>query len=354
MPTAHSEMVASIQIPAGSAASPAAVRIAEPFRGQAPPKTILGFVLSSGGWHQAALLVLSTAVFLLIAAPLELQRRIVNASIVGGNYRLVFWLAAGYAAVALLEGLIKLVLNVYRSWISERAVCQLREWFYSLVADKSGAGNATEVEGVELSVILSETEPVGSIVGIALSEPILQGGLLISLFGYMLYLQPWLAMMSVLTFGTQVLFVPLMQRAINRIARARVQTLREVSVAIVADTTTANDASAQGARIRHVFGLNMRIFRIRYVMNFLMNQTNHLGIAFVLALGGWFAVNGKIEIGTVVAFISGLGKVNEPWGELVGWYRDLAVAQVKYRLIADALEAFAGRSGEASASSVRG
>ncbi|MGO7422826.1 ABC transporter ATP-binding protein, partial [Rhizobium ruizarguesonis] len=45
---------------------------------------------------------------------------------------------------------------------------------------------------------------------------------------------------------------------------------------------------------------------------------------------------GKTEIGTVVAFVSGLAKIVDPWGAIVDWYRDLRVTQVKFRLIRDA------------------
>jgi ABC-type bacteriocin/lantibiotic exporter with double-glycine peptidase domain len=44
-------------------------------------------------------------------------------------------------------------------------------------------------------------------------------------------------------------------------------------------------------------------------------------------------VTGKTQIGTVVAFISGLAKINDPWSELVDWYRNFKVTQVKYQLI---------------------
>src|SRR5262249_12659066 len=147
---------------------------------------------------------------------------------------------------------------------------------------------------------------------------------LVSVFGYMLYLQPWLALMSLLIFAVQVLFVPLMQAAINRTAQARIRTLRQVSIALVSENGDAQrEPVRQETRIKHVFDLNMRIYRIKYAMNFLMNMTNHLGVAFVFALGGWYAVQGQIEIGTVVAFVSGIAKVNEPWGDLVNWYRDM-------------------------------
>jgi ABC-type bacteriocin/lantibiotic exporter with double-glycine peptidase domain len=308
------------------------------------PRSIFGFIWRVSGWHQLALLALSTAVFILIALPLELQRRIVNASVHGGDYRLVFWLALAYAGVAAAEGLIKLGLNVYRSWIGERAVLRLRNWFYALAGGSPAGRRQAEAEGVEIAVILSEAEPVGTIVGVALSEPILQIGLLVSVFGYMLFLQPWLALMSLLIFAIQILFVPLMQAAINRTARARIWTLRQVSISIVGEPAeSGGEPLRQRDRIKRVFDLNMRIYRIKYAMNFLMNITNHLGVAFVLALGGWFAVQGQIEIGTVVAFVSGIAKVNEPWGDIVNWYRDMTVAQVKYRLIADAVALFEGR-----------
>jgi hypothetical protein len=55
-------------------------------------------------------------------------------------------------------------------------------------------------------------------------------------------------------------------------------------------------------------------------------------------VGGWYAATGRVEVGTVVAFIAGLAKVNDPWGDIVNWFRDATVNGVKYRLIAEAVE----------------
>ena len=79
------------------------------------------------GVHQVGLALLSVAVFLLSAVPLELQRRIVND--VDRQRRLsetIFWLAAAYAGVALAEQSLKLSLNVYRGWVAENTVRRLR------------------------------------------------------------------------------------------------------------------------------------------------------------------------------------------------------------------------------------
>ena len=51
-------------------------------------------------------------------------------------------------------------------------------------------------------------------------------------------------------------------------------------------------------------------------MNFLMNLLYTLGVIGILAVGGWLLLQGRTEVGTIVAFISGLGRMNGPWGEL--------------------------------------
>jgi ABC-type multidrug transport system fused ATPase/permease subunit len=175
-------------------------------------------------------------------------------------------------------------------------------------------------------------------VGISISEPLLQGGLLLSVFGYMVYLNSLMAVVAFAVFTPQLVFVPLMQRAINRRVGTRIGVLRQISAGIIGEPGGGADAgSPQDGRIQSVFALNMGILELKFSMNFLMNMMHHLGLAAILALGGYYVVTGRTEIGTVVAFVSGLAQVNDPWGDLVNWYRDLKVTQTKYDLIVRAL-----------------
>lgn len=66
---------------------------------------------------------------------------------------------------------------------------------------------------------------------------------------------------------------------------------------------------------------------------FLDEHHGSSGLCGVFALGGYLVIKGRTEIGTVVAFVSGLAKINDPWGAVVDWYQSLKVAQVKYGLI---------------------
>jgi ABC-type bacteriocin/lantibiotic exporter with double-glycine peptidase domain len=90
----------------------------------------------------------------------------------------------------------------------------------------------------------------------------------------------------------------------------------------------------------------MSIYKIKFTMNFMMNLMTQMGYAGIFALGGYFVVTGKTEIGTVVAFVSGLSKINDPWGDLVNWYRDLRVTQVKYGLIYNSSQVGTASAGE--------
>ena len=304
------------------------------------PRGLFGYVWHASGRHQIALCVLSAVVFLLSAVPLELQRRIVNDAIGRGATGAILGLALAYAGVALAEGLIKLSLNVYRGWVSERAVLHLRRDIGAYTGHAAAARDRARAEGVEISMMLSEAEPIGGFVGISLSEPLLQVGILLSVFGYLAWLEPWMAVLSLAVFSPQLVFVPLMQRAINVRAGERIRTLREVSGGIVGADAAAMER--QREHLHHVFRLNMGIFKLKFSMNFLMNFMHHLGVALALGVGGWLAVQGRLEVGTVVAFVSGLAKVNDPWGDVVNWFRELTVVQMRYRLVSEGMRFLAG------------
>ena len=286
---------------------------------------------------QVRLSLLAVALFLIELAPLELQRRIVNGAIEGRGFEFVALLCLAYVAVALVHGGLKLVMNVYRGSVSEAANRRLRMQINPPAAAATAKAAAAEDEGVKISIIVSEVESVGAFVGSSFSEPLLNAGILLSILGYMIYTQPWMALVAFLIFCPQLLFIPYLQEAINRRTRRRIETMRALSVDIVdeaADRAGVRTHQAFLRRIGNVYRLNMQIFRRKYGMNFLMNLLYHLGIIGILAMGGWLVLQGRTEVGTIVAFISGLNRMNDPWGDLVDFFRNLTNTGLKYRMIA--------------------
>jgi ABC-type bacteriocin/lantibiotic exporter with double-glycine peptidase domain len=299
---------------------------------------------------QVLLSLLAVALFLIELAPLELQRRIVNGAIEGRGFDFVGLLCLTYVAVALVHGGLKLVMNVYRGSVSEAANRRLRMQINPPATAATAKSAAAEDEGVKISIIVSEVESVGGFVGSSFSEPMLNAGILLSILGYMIYTQPWMALVAFLIFCPQLLFIPFLQEAINRRTRRRIETMRALSVDIVDEAAERAGTRTHQTflrRIGNVYRLNMQIFRRKYGMNFLMNLLYHLGIIGILAVGGWLVLQGKTEVGTIVAFISGLNRMNDPWGDLVDFFRNLTNTGLKYRMIAAELakQPGAGASG---------
>ncbi len=302
------------------------------------PETIFRYVLDTSAYHQLLLFLLTVAVFLIELVPLELQRRIINDLVKNRSYSYVITLCAIYAGVVMVHGSTKLALNIYRNWVGERTVRDLRRRIRDLIGLSSVAEIDPEAQGVEISMIVAEVEPVGAFVGSSVSEPLLQSGVMLSVLAYLIHLDVWMALIAVAIFVPQLIFVPLMQKAIIERTATRVQVLRGLSISIVEAPKRGGGERIEEGPIQRVFELDMGIFKLKFTMNFLMNFCNHLQRIAALLLGGWYVLTNQLEVGGVVAFISGVEKLNDPWGDLVNYFRDFSVAHVKYRLISTAVD----------------
>src|SRR6201997_1119234 len=90
------------------------------------PTNLFRYVFAISWRHQIALVGLTVIAFLLEIVPLEIQRRVVNNLVKERPFQLVVTLCAAYAGAVLVQGAIKLGLNVYRSWVGENATWDLR------------------------------------------------------------------------------------------------------------------------------------------------------------------------------------------------------------------------------------
>jgi ABC-type multidrug transport system fused ATPase/permease subunit len=309
------------------------------------PSSLFRYVFAVSWQHQIALVVLTVVTFLLEIVPLEIQRRVVNDLVKERPFRLVVTLCAAYAAAVMVQGATKLGMNVYRGWVGEDAIRDLRRHILACLRIARIVAPGPEVRGVGAAMIVAEVEPIGRFVGSSVSEPLLQAGILLSVLAYILHLDRWMAAAAFAIFTPQLVFVPLMQGAINRRAGARVWALRQLGISTVDArwASTERDRSDR-KRIDRILQLNMGIFKLKFSMNFLMNFCSHLQVVAALLIGGWMVHTDQLQVGGVVAFISAVGRLNDPWGDLVNYFRDLSITQVKFRLVADMVNQLSERA----------
>jgi hypothetical protein len=195
--------------------------------------------------------------------------------------------------------------------------------------------------GTVVAMIVTEAEAVGKFVGDCISTPTIQAGTysaccatccLLSLFS------DWSP--CSLPFR-RFLSPPLVQRRINVQVRERVRTLRHAGDLIVDDLQGGGSASSPqgeiGKTFETIYGVRLRVFKLKFGLKFLVSGLQSMGVFVLLFAGGIMVLNGKTEIGIVVAFISGLDRVVDPWRELIAFVRSTSAAKVQFDLVESTL-----------------
>lgn len=297
-------------------------------------KTVYSVILRRTWTAQGMLIGLGLALPVLAVLPLELQRRMIDLAIPARDMTLLLWLAALYLGLSVARGAIKFVVIWLRGLIAEVVARVLR---VALVRARrhQGEARATASLGAAASVMTGEVEPIGAFAAEALNTPVIQGGTLVGVFGYMLGTEPVLAVVGIAALVLEAVITPVMQHWINLLTYRRIRALRIAGHGLIA-------ASREGARrsliqslrqVRRTYLLRLRMNLLKASLKTIRNLIENLAEVAVLAIGAAMVMRGETELGVVVAFLSGLRRVREPWSELLSFYRRLADARIKYRLI---------------------
>jgi ABC-type multidrug transport system fused ATPase/permease subunit len=301
------------------------------------------YVWRSSASQQIVLIVLAIMAAVLAAAPLELQRHIINTLAGHEKPERLAWLCGGYLIAALSISGLKYTVNIKSAGLGESMIQSLREEIFSnsrssVNPDENLGESAKDKTGTVVTMISAEAEAVGKFVGDCISTPIIQAGTLLSVLSYMLYTEPLLGLVVLGIAVPQVVIVPLVQRRINVQVRERARTLRHAGDLIVEDMRDTGGSvsslhSEIGKSFATIHNVRVRVFRLKFGVKFLVSALQSLGVFALLFAGGIMVLNGKTEIGIVVAFISGLDRVLDPWRELIAFLRSTSTARVQFDLI---------------------
>jgi ABC-type bacteriocin/lantibiotic exporter with double-glycine peptidase domain len=293
--------------------------------------------------RQIPLIILAALAATLTMLPLELQRHIINSLAGREKADTLLLLCTGYLAATWSISELRYLLNTRSAGLGESAILSLRRdihaTFSPLSSRRLGNADGSEQAGTFVAMISSEAEAVGKLVGECISTPVVQVGTLTSVLGYMLWTQPDLGLIVLLIAVPQVLVAPLVQRRINALVKMRVRELRHAGDGIVDEmragaSERATDVLQSFARI---FGLRLRVFRLKFGLKLTVNGLQSLGVFILLLVGGTMVLRGRTEIGIVVAFISGLDRIVDPLRELIAFLRSTSVAKVQYDMIEETL-----------------
>jgi len=283
----------------------------------------------------------------LSVAPLELQRRMVNSAVSNHDLRLLVLLGFAYLAVLLIQGGLKYSLNLVKGRVREEVTRDLRKRILERKFITSESGNLSRISaldsGTTVSMLMAESEHVGEFASASLSVPLLQTSTIIWIMAYLLWVEPLIAVLAILIYSPQIFLVPKIQRNVNRLSRRRTRIMRQLGSEAVgfgnlAEGEQARPRTRTSLFVELVYKIRMIIYQQKYILTFLGNFLNSLGVLVVLVVGGYMVIQGQTNVSTLVVFISGFQKVSDPWDELINFYRSVSNTRVTYSLVVDAIE----------------
>ena len=319
--------------------------------------TLFSFIWKYSKRQQLWLLVLTLVSFPFLYASLELPKRIINDAIGATAQRIDIYgveltqveylllLCGAFLAAVLISGLMKMHINTRKGVLSERMLRRLRYKLISRMLRFPKPYFRTTSQGELVSMITSEAEPMGGLMGDAIAQPVFQFGQMITIVTFLFIQSFWFGLASVALIPLQAWLIPRIQRQINLLNKDRIGELRHLATEIGESAAGISDLRANGGwryrqalitdRLGKLFDIRFRIYQKKYFMKFLNNMIGHLTPFMFYSAGGYLAIRGEITVGALVAALSAYKDLSSPWKELLTYYNQVQDMSLRWQVVTD-------------------
>lgn len=288
-------------------------------------------------------LILLVIIFFTVAVrlvPLEMQKKIINQAISMRKVDLLFMYCGFYIASVVSASLLKYLITVLQTYIGQEALAKMRKELYAHILTLPLGYFRKANPGMVVSSLVTELAPAGEYVGQSVAVPVTNLLTLIAFAGYMFFLNPIMAGISIALYPFVIYLVPKLQKRSNIANKKRVDTTRYLSSHINETISGIHEIHGNGSyRIENrKYGAFVdRLFKIRITwilykqgIKVLNNFFQNLGPFLLFIVGGYLAIQGRFDLGALVAFLSAYEKIYDPWKELMDFYQVHNDAGVRY------------------------
>jgi ABC-type multidrug transport system fused ATPase/permease subunit len=290
-------------------------------------------------WQILLLVIIAVFVFTRVL-PLEMQKRIVNEAISLRKLDLLLLYCGYYLAAVLISSACKYLINVLETHISQQVLARMRTALLEHIISLPLSFFRNTQPGTAVNAVANELAVPSNFVGSAMSTPISNVLTLLAFAGYLLWLNPLLAVVSLSAYPAAMILLPLLQRRANLANQKRVDLARIFSGRIAESVGGIQEIHGHGAyriEMKKFALLVERLRKIRVVWSlyrFAVKSTNNfftsLGPFLVFLLGGYLTIKGQLELGALVAFLSAQEKIYDPWKELIEFYQVYQDSRITY------------------------
>jgi ABC-type bacteriocin/lantibiotic exporter with double-glycine peptidase domain len=313
------------------------------FRADVPitKRPLFSWVRSAGWPLQMVLVVVIVITVFARVVPLEMQKRIINEAITLKEVHLLIIYCLIFAGSVIVASGLKFVITFIQTRISQKVLAQIRKDLYAHILTLPLSYFRKTPPGTLVSALITEVAPTGELIGMALAVPLINILTFLAFMGYLLWLNWVLALVSMSIYPFTMYIVPKLQQHSNRANKQRVWTTRNLSGVITETITGIHEVHANGsfAIENKKYGAYIdRLFKIRIVWNIykqatkiVSNFSNNFGPVLILLMGGYLTIQGRLDLGGLMAFLAANEKLFDPWKEMMEFYQVYQDASVRYK-----------------------
>ena len=319
--------------------------------------TLFAFIWKHSKRDQLMLLGLTIVTFPFLYATLELPKRIINDAIgaEGGIIRVLGFelsqvqflmaLCFGYLGAVLAHGLLKMRLNTMKGITAERMLRRFRYQLLSRMHRFPRSYFRATSQGELVSMITSEAEPMGGLMGDMVAQPVFQFGQMLIIVIFLFLQSVWFGLAGIALIPLQAYLIPMLQRRINLLNKERIREIRAFSAEIGESAAGITDLRANGGlryrlaqltdRLSRLFEIRFQIYQKKFFMKFLNNFITQLTPFFFYSVGGLLAIRGDITVGALVAALAAYKDLSSPWKELLTYYNQTQDMALRWEVVTE-------------------
>ncbi|MEX0316507.1 MAG: ABC transporter transmembrane domain-containing protein [Ruegeria sp.] len=303
------------------------------------------------------LLAVTSTLFPLLYLTLELPKRIINDAIgaadptievLGYTVDQIAFLAilcVGFLLAVLAHGLMKMRINTMKGVLSERMLRRLRYQLISRILRFPQPYFERVSQGELVSMVTAESEPMGGLMGDAISQPVLQAGQMLTILSFLFLQSVWFGLAAVALIPLQAWLIPKLQRQINLLNKTRIQEVRVLAAQIGESAAGASTLRGHGGwryrramvsyQLGRLFAIRFEIYQKKFFMKFLNNFISQLTPFLFYSVGGFLVLQGQVSLGALVAALAAYKDLSSPWKELLAYYNQTQDMSLRWEVVVE-------------------
>ncbi|HSI39311.1 MAG TPA: ABC transporter transmembrane domain-containing protein [Xanthobacteraceae bacterium] len=261
-----------------------------------------------------------------------------------GQLGFLIGLSLWFLVLVLINGAFKYFINIRKGILGERMLRRMRFDLFALLM-RFRPEDVTMVKPAEVaSMIKDEVEPIGGFIGDAFIQPAFLMSQAATALLFIIVQSFWMGLAAFLIVLVQAIIIPILRREQLRLGRERQIASRRLAGRIGEVVETALAVHTQGAsryieaeigdRLGHLYTIRADLFRRKFAVKFLNNLLAQVTPFIFYAVGGYFALQGSLNIGQLVAVIAAYRDLPPPIKELIDWDQQRQDVTIKYQQVA--------------------